>query len=293
MAILSVSISSAQVTIGSGDLVDSNSGFSTPISNYYASSLSQTIYLASEINASGDITGVEFFLNGTTALNNSNDMINVWIGHTSQSAYTPVVGPNGAQWISISGHSQVLANGSLVQTGSTVRFNFSTPFPYNGTDNLVITVDANELGDDGSDILFYQFSSAPAIRSFMIRADDAIANADPMNPPQNYTGSFETVSVQGKTTRPIITLLGISALGVAENTAAKVVMYPNPVVADLLIKSEVPVISADIHTITGQLVQSGKVEGNKIAANSLVAGVYLATVHLEDGTTFTEKFVKQ
>src|ERR1041384_2315480 len=101
LAVLSASFSFAQVTIGSGTLVDSNPGFCTPISNYYSSSLAQMIYLPSEINDSGNITGLEFKLNGTTALNNSNNQISVWLGHSTKSAYTPVVGANGADWISI------------------------------------------------------------------------------------------------------------------------------------------------------------------------------------------------
>jgi len=74
----------SQVTIGSGTAVDSNSGLSTPISNWYNYSTSQMIYLASEINASGTITSLEFKLNNTNSITNSDDNITVWMGHTTK-----------------------------------------------------------------------------------------------------------------------------------------------------------------------------------------------------------------
>lgn len=293
LALLASTFSFAQVTIGSGTLTDSNAGLSTPISIYYSTSLAQMIYMASEIGTAGTITSIDFKVNNTNSLVNTNGMIDVWIGHTTRSSYSPVVGTSGADWISIAGHSQVVANGTFTQTGTTITFTFSTPFAYNGTDNLVITIDANKPGDDGNTTLFYQIPATPNITSLMIRTDTAADNADPFNPPLNYTGGTIATSVQAKRTRPIIVLNGL-VLGVEEHGLESAIsLYPNPATNGLFVASQNKVASGEIYTMTGQLVRSVTIEENKIPIGDLSSGVYLLKLRMEDGQILDKKFVKQ
>lgn len=285
-----------QVTIGSGTNVDSNVGFSTPISVYYSTSLSQTIYLASEINATGTITALEFQLNSTSAIPNSNGMIDVWIGHTSNIQYNPVISTTGADWIGIASHTQVLTNGSFTQSGNLVTFTLDTPFEYNGTDNLVITVDANKPGDDGSSIVFYQTAASSNIMSLMIRTDYAIENADPHNPPLNFTGSYQTESVQGKNTRPIITLQGLTTMGIEDKniTHSNISLYPNPATNEVMIKSGTDIINAELYSITGRLMKKySKLEDNKLTISDLETGVYMVKLNMEDGSSSIKKLIKK
>ena len=294
LALLVSAISPAQVSIGTGTSVDSNAGLSTPISNWYASSLSQFIYLASEINASGNITALTFPMNNATVLNNSNDQINVWIGHTSNSSYNPVVSATGADWIPISTHTQVMANGSLTQSGTMATFAFTTPFAYNGTDNLVITVDANEPGNDGNGVLFYQTAASTDIMCLMIRTDYAAENADPFNPPLNYTGGFAAVSVQAKNTRPRVTLQGITSLAIVDNIEnAELKVYPNPAHDVLYVNAENNVMAAEVYNAAGTLVKSVKVESNQMQLHELASGVYFVKLNMEDGTIALRKFIKE
>jgi hypothetical protein len=292
MAVFSITLLQAQVTIGTGTAVDSNAGLSTPISNWYATSLAQFIYLGSEINASGNITSIQFKLNNTTVLATSNDMIDVWIGHTAKSSYTPVVSATGADWIPISGQTQVMANGSLVQSGTTATFTFSTPFAYNGTDNLVITIDANEPGNDGSGVLWLQTAASPNIMSLMIRTDVDADNANPASPPLNYTGTFTATSVQAKNTRPIVTLQGLTPLSIDEHAENQVAIYPNPVKSTLFIKSQSSINSVEIFNIAGQLVKTDQ-SPNAIDVSALPTGVYLIKGSAADGSAIAGKFVKE
>lgn len=286
-------MSFGQIAIGSGTAVDSNAGLSTPISIYYSTSLSQFIYLASEIGTAGNITSIDFKVNNTGTLTNSNGMIDVWVGHTTRASYSPVVSSTGADWISVASHSQVMTSGSFTQTGTTLKFTFATPFAYNGTDNLVITVDANKSGDDGNSTLFLQTAATPNVMSLMIRTDVAAENANPLNPPLNYTGGFAATSVQAKTTRPQIVLNGLT-LGVEEQQFSnQVSVYPNPVKGDLFVKSKSTAVDANIYNITGQLVKSSKPKENKIATSDLSAGIYIVKLSFEDGTTATERFIKE
>lgn len=281
-----------QVSIGSGTLTDSNAGLSTPISIYYSTSLSQFIYLASEIGTAGTITSIDFKVNNTNSLANTNGMIDVWVGHTARSSYSPTIGTSGADWISIADHSHVMTNGSFTQTGTTLTFTFATPFAYNGTDNLVITVDANKPGDDGNTTLFYQIPATTNVSSLMIRTDNAAENADPFNPPLNYTGGTIATSVQAKRTRPQIVLNGL-VLSVDEHNKASISLYPNPTAGSLFVGSQDKVASGEIYTMTGQLVRSIIIEQDKIPVDDLASGVYLLKLRLEDGLTIDKKFVKQ
>ena len=54
----------AQVAIGSGVLESENA----PFEAYYGYSYTQTVYLASEINASGDISDIQWYYSGTSDL---------------------------------------------------------------------------------------------------------------------------------------------------------------------------------------------------------------------------------
>lgn len=292
-AFMTTAVTFGQVAIGTGTTVDSNAGLSTPISIFYSTSLSQFIYLSSEIGVAGTITSIDFKVNNTNALTNTNGMIDVWIGHTTRASYNPVVSSTGADWISVAAHQQVMANGTFTQTGTTLKFTFTTPFEYNGTDNLVITVDANKPDDDGSSTLFYQIPGTANIMCLMIRTDNAADNANPLNPPLNYTGSTPATSVQAKTSRPQIVLNGLS-LGIKEQSMASTIsVYPNPVKDNLHLTSTGNAISASIYTLTGQFVKSPKIVANKIQTDDIATGVYLIKLNMEDGSKATLKFIKE
>jgi hypothetical protein len=289
--LLATGFANAQITIGTGTAVDTNAGLSTPISNWYSTSLSQFIYLASEINASGDITSLQFQLDEVNALTNSNDQISVWVGHTAKSVYTPVISATGADWIPVSEQTQVMNNGSLTMSGTTATFTFTTPFSYNGTDNLVVTVDANESGNDGSGPLWLQTPSAN-VMSLMIRTDIAANNADPLNPPLNYTGGFAAESVQAKTTRPIVTINGLTPLGINQNNVANVSVFPNPAQSQLNFESAEAIAEIGVYTLTGQKM-TVSITGNAIATQSLPSGVYFLKGTNANGKSFAVKFIKE
>ena len=61
LLLLTTTLSFSQISIGDGDVGGATD--SPPITPYYGTSYSQSIYLASEINASGDVTSIEYALN--------------------------------------------------------------------------------------------------------------------------------------------------------------------------------------------------------------------------------------
>ncbi|HEX9980241.1 MAG TPA: T9SS type A sorting domain-containing protein [Flavobacterium sp.] len=293
-ALLTASLTQSQVTVGSGSGIDSNAGLSTPVSNYYGYSLSQTIYLASELNAAGNITALQFQLNSSEPITNSDDMVDVWIGHTTRSSYAPALSATGADWIPISAQAHVLTNGSLTRIGNTVTMTLAQPFVYNGTDNLVITVDANEPEFDSGTILYLQGAASANIMSLMFRNDTPANNPDPANPPLNYTGSFPATSVQAKTTRPVITFAGLTPLGVDTHATAKnISIYPNPVESALYISSGTVVLSAELYSVTGRRIGTAAIDNGSVATGDLAPGAYFVTLTLEGGSVSTLRFLKK
>lgn len=277
----------SQVTIGSGTAVDSNAGLSSPISNWYNYSLSQSLYLASEINASGTITSLEFPLNNSNSLTSSDDMITVWIGHTTKTEFNSTVGAMGADIVDVASMTKVIDNGSLVKTGSNTVYTLTTPFAYNGTDNLIIVVNAAEPGNNGSSILYLQ-SPTTVSRAMMIRSDSAVFDAT--NPTKNYTGTTAAASWQQKTVRPIITINGLTALNtdsfVLEN---QFVMYPNP--ATDLVNLGKPYKTIEMYDLLGKLILTDS-NADKIMTSALSKGTYIVKVTDENNIQKSSKFVK-
>ncbi|MCH2225757.1 MAG: T9SS type A sorting domain-containing protein [Crocinitomicaceae bacterium] len=176
----------AQVLIGQGNQV----GQSIPVEPYYGYTYSQVIYKASEINSSGTITGIKFYATPSTTLSNSNEWA-VYIGHTTKSNFS-----NSSDWEDIALLTESF-NGVATVSGGIVEIVFTTPFIYNGTDNLVIAVDENTSGYDSSSDDFY-CTSASTNLSLSYYNDSN--NPDPLSPP---TGTL-------KQYYPNVELLGIT-----------------------------------------------------------------------------------
>ena len=159
----------AQVQVGSG----TNTSQHLPIYAYYGYTYSQQIYLASEINASGTITQLKFYFNGST-LSNSNNWT-IYIGTTTKTSFSST-----SDWIATSSLTQVYS-GTFTDPGAAGWITFDiTDWAYNGTDNIVVAVDENASSYNGSSDKFY-CTSVTGDRSIEYHNDNT--NPDPANPP--------------------------------------------------------------------------------------------------------------
>ncbi|MBU2940615.1 T9SS type A sorting domain-containing protein [Lacinutrix sp. C3R15] len=187
LAILFTSLSFSQVSVGSGQL--SSNAF--PISFYWSYSYSQVIYNASDINASGNITSISLEMVDEDAIPDSDDNIDLWIGHTTKTAFT-----SSTDWVDVATLDKKMTNGTLTKSGTTITLTFDTPFAYNGIDNIVLAIDANEDSyDTSSDKVLY--TSSDSNISLYFRSDGT--NPDPTSAP---TGTLSPMS-------PNITFHGI------------------------------------------------------------------------------------
>ncbi len=113
------------VTIGSG-----TSAEIFPMGTYYKKGRTQVIYLASEIGTAGNITALALDVKTVPGLAMANWTIRM--KHTALTGYpAPVL--EGSGWTTVYQEASAAPGAAGWRT-----FTFSTPFAYNGTDNLLI-----------------------------------------------------------------------------------------------------------------------------------------------------------
>ncbi len=102
-----------------------------PMDMYYKNSLFEAVYLSSELNIGGQLTGVQFYNNFVTDLPNMPTKI--WVGETTQTDLA-------TDWIPSTQLTQVFDGTVNYPTGiNSINIQFSTPYSYGGG-NLVMMV---------------------------------------------------------------------------------------------------------------------------------------------------------
>ena len=199
----------AQVAIGSGVLESENA----PFEAYYGYSYTQTVYLASEINASGDISDIQWYYSGTSDLANSQQLV-IYMAESTRTEFADT-----NDWEPSTSLTQVYAGGITVTPGTDgwVTLTLDTPFAYSGTDNLIIAVEENSAGYDsfGDDFHNTQVGTNRTISYF---SDSN--NPDPTAPPtaSNIDDTIPNVIIGG-ITQACATPSGLSATGITSSEA--------------------------------------------------------------------------
>jgi hypothetical protein len=121
------------VQIGTG--IDTSEYLPTNVFSGYG--LSQQIYTASEIGQSGTIYGIAFY-NISPDVNRDLD---VYLVHTNKTAFA-----NDTDWTAVTAGDLVFSGNVTFMQDQWGLIELSTPFVYNGTDNLLVVVDDNSYG---------------------------------------------------------------------------------------------------------------------------------------------------
>lgn len=158
--------SQGQVLVGNGTTLKN-----LPINPYYGYSYSQTIYQSSEINASGDITGLSWYYGGPVGNNIPNSQtLKVYLGHTSKNHFA-----SDSDWEETSNFTEVYSGDIPVDGPGWVSINFSTPFDYNGTDNLIVATAELHPGYDNNNDFFVSYEVS-GDRSLIYQNDTTLPN---------------------------------------------------------------------------------------------------------------------
>ena len=118
------------VTIG--DNYGTTNGGYLPTHVWYKYSLTQQIYTAAELGSAGTITAISFYYNGSTS--SGSRTIQVYLAHTTSATIS--------SWMTQSS-SNLVYSGSHEFTQGWNTITLSTPFAYNGTNNVILTFDDN------------------------------------------------------------------------------------------------------------------------------------------------------
>jgi hypothetical protein len=162
---------SAQVQVGAGTTTSTN----LPITSCYGYTYSQQIYLASEINATGNITSVSFYYASAPSSTAASDLWTVYLGHTAKTDFATTT-----DWESSTNLTQSYTGTvTFPAVGNWMTITLDTPFPYNGTDNLIVAVDENLTGYNCS--ASFNTSALGTNRAIYYYSDST--NPDPIAPP--------------------------------------------------------------------------------------------------------------
>ena len=199
----------AQVFLGSGT---AQSGY-VPVDVNYGYNYTQQIFTKNEINAAaaGNISGVKFYLPTNAVLTNSSNWV-VYVGHTNKATFA-----SNTDWIPVANLTQVFS-GSVVNNAGVVTIDFTAPFAYNNTDNLVIAAFENTPDYDSSTNRFYTYTGV-GNSTIYFRSDSVIPN--PASPPAgSRVGNKSVMSLMGLTPAsapvcPVVSAPSAAATGVA------------------------------------------------------------------------------
>ena len=159
-----------------------STAYTIPLNNYYNYSYTQQIYLASEMGGASTIDSIAFEYAYSTASTDKTNVV-IYLGHTSQSTFS-----GSSNYIPSTNLQQVYSGPMNCQQGWNT-FVFSTPFQYNGTDNLVLVVDDNSGDYDGNSYVF-NVHNAGATRTLYFYSDSY--NPAPSNPTSAGASSSTT-----------------------------------------------------------------------------------------------------
>jgi hypothetical protein len=156
---------------------------------------SQQIYTASEVagavGSNNYITSIKFYVSTTAATPANYNQWVIYMGNTSQSDFATTT-----SWVPSSSLSQVY-NATLpaMTAGTWVTIPLSTPFLWNGVDNVVIAVDENSTGTSCT----ANWGSYAAGTNKGMLYYNTTTNPDPANPP-TATSRYSVI--------PIIQMVG-------------------------------------------------------------------------------------
>lgn len=162
------------VTIGTGTTTSTN----VPIVSCYGYTYSQQIYYASEMTSQGigagaEISKIRFYFNSGASTNSDN--WNIYLGHTTKTAFA-----GNTDWEVIGNLTQAYSGTvTYPAAGNWMEITLTTPFVWDGTNNLIVGIDENASGYYCSNS--WRYTTSASYRSIYYRSD--AINPDPATPP--------------------------------------------------------------------------------------------------------------
>lgn len=167
----------AQTTVQIGTSTGVNVNF--PITSYWGYSYSQQIYTAADMLAAGvtgpgTISKLRFYLNTSSSANST--AWTVYMGATQKTSFNSTT-----DWIPVTALTSTFSGTVTFPAGNNwMEIVFTTPFIWNGVDNIVVAVDENQPSYSSSNSEWSVFQTGVS-RGINYRSDST--NPDPASPP--------------------------------------------------------------------------------------------------------------
>ena len=123
-----------------------------PTNNTKRYSLTEQIYTAAELGEAGTITGIEFYYSGSTARSRT---LQIYMVSTTKSSFSSTT-----DWIKPTSSDMVYSGSVSFAARSWTTITFSTPFTYDGTNNVALIVDDNTGSTNTSAMSFYVYTAS-------------------------------------------------------------------------------------------------------------------------------------
>ncbi len=133
-------------------------------------SMSQQIYTSSEIGKAGMITSIAFYNYDTGSARN----YDIYLSHTTKTSFG-----SSTDWVTVAPGDKVFSGTINLAQGVWTIIDFDTPFQYNGTQNLLITVDDNTGKETGSNHSVGTFNASDNQSLYYYKMFGTPVNLDP------------------------------------------------------------------------------------------------------------------
>ena len=159
-------------------------GSGTASSNYLPTraqrsySLTQQIYTTEELGAAGNIVSIEFYKNNTAGCNRN---IDIYMISTAKSSFS-----SNSDWIHVSNADKVFSGTVNFLNNNWTTIELTTPFAYDGTNNVAIIVDDNTGSSSGS---YYSYPSFLTYSSATYQSIYYNSSSSNYNPTSSTLGS--------------------------------------------------------------------------------------------------------
>jgi|GEM_PF-1952652 len=252
------------VTIGTSTATPTTTNRS-PWYPYYGYSYVQTIYLQSEISATGNITSISYYYGGPS-LDNSKQ-IKVYMAKVARSSFASTT------------DFEPLANLTLVFDGTVtattlpgiVTITLSTPFPYNNVDNLLIAIDENTAGYE-NDVFVTTFRATTIGTNRVLSKYSDTVDPDPAAPgtANNRNSIVGNIQINGLSLVGCQPATGVAISGITNSSAVATWSAPAGGSAVSQYEWELRTSGAAGSGATG-LVNSGTTASTSVNLSSLVS----------------------
>ena len=277
------------VTIGGDNSGTTNGGY-LPTHVWYKYSLTQQIYTADELGTAGTITAISFYYAGSTS--SGARTIQVYLAHTTNATIS--------SWMTQSS-SNLVYSGSHEFTQGWNTITLSTPFAYNGTNNVILTFDDNTGSYSVSSTQSFYTYSTGSNRAIRYYSDSSNLSATSSNSTSGTTLQYnnyikitkEVPSTEGYLSVSPTNLTGFEATsGATASNPQTVAVIGSNLQANLTVTAptgfEVCSTSGGTYNSTLTLTPSnGSIQANVYVrlSSGVSAGNYSGNMTLTSGTT--------